>query len=309
MTTHRNILTYAALFGALSGCHVFDGGEISVSCDELDNCDPSPADTGLANNEGQIFGFALAAYDATNGLLTLEYLEDDTIVVSKTVNVTTTPGGGLEYAPTASGFYFSTSTGLIQHVSNAGDVTTIFSTENEVTAIESKDSELYAAIGGVIHKIPEDTLEDTLVIDGDFNDISDLFTGPNNDLYALDYDGESASIWTINADNSTALQSFSGLDDGARTVSAFVGREDVIYTCSNAGGVYIADELAKGNLIPAAFPSQLFDSATTSCGYDAMTGSYIIGTEDTIYRLHRDGSSETIATPASGLYISIDYVF
>ncbi len=309
MTPHRKILTYAALFGALSACHVFDSGEISVSCDEMDNCDPSPADTATPNNKGQLLGFALAAYDATSGLLTLEYVEDDTIVVSKTVTVKTTPGSGLEYAPATASFYFSTSTGLIQHASEAGDVTTIFSSENAVNALESKDSDLYAAIGGVIHKVPEDTLEDTLVIDGDFNDISDLFTGPNNDLYVLDHDGESASIWTIDTESSTASRSFSGLDGGDRTVGAFVGREDVIYTCSNAGGIYIADELAKGNLIPTAFPSQLFDSATTSCGYDAATGSYIIGTEDAIYRLHRDGSSETISTPATGLYISIDYVF
>jgi len=310
MTQHRSFPIVALVLGLSPACHVLDNGEISRTCDEMDGCGSSTEETGL-EVEVEVagsFGFAVASYNEDDGVLALEYFEDDVVVVSAEVDLETAPSSGLEYNANAETFYFTASSGAVQSVTGEGDSSSIFTSTLDITALEASGEFIYAIVSGGVYQVPKGGGDGTIV-DGDFGEVYGLFTGPNEEVYALENGGLFSSVWTIDGDAGTADATFESFDDGLRSVSAFVGHQDEIYSCSRAGAIYNVSDLIDGGAVPVAFTSELLDSNAATCGYDATTSSYIIGSEDAIYRLERDGTVQELSAPPAGQYIAIDYVF
>ena len=308
MTQHSSLSIAALIFGLMPACHVFDNGEISTTCDEMDGCGSASGETGIET--GGFFGFAVASYDEDNGVLALEYFEDDAVVVSAEVELESEPSSGLEYNANAETFYFTSDSGTVQSVTGDGDIGDVFSSTLEITALEAIGDYILSIVSGSLFQVPKGSAgDDGTVIDGDFGELYGLFVGSNEDVYALDYDGSHSSVFTVDSEAGTAEKTVSGFDDGLRSVGAFVGHQGEIYSCSRAGAIYNVNDLSDGNAVPVAFADDLLDSDAGACGYDATTGSYIIGSSNAIYRLERDGTVQEISAPPSGQYIAIDYVF
>jgi hypothetical protein len=308
MTQHHPFPIVALFLGLSPACHVFDNGEIPKTCDELTGCGSSTEETGL--EAVGTFGFAVASYDEDNSVLALEYFEDDAVVLSAEIELETAPSSGLEFNANAETFYFTSSSGDVQSVTADGDQSDVFSSTLDITALEASGDYIYALVSGSVYQVPKGgDGGEGMIINGDFGEGYGLFASPNGEVYALGYDGEASSVLAIDAEAGTASKTIESFDDGLRSVGAFVGHQDEIYSCSRAGAIYNVSDLRDGDTVPAAFASELLESNAAACGYDATTASYIIGSEDAIYRLERDGTVQEISAPPAGQYIAIDYVF
>ena len=314
MMLHRfpALLSLTAL--ALSGCHVFDDGAIDQTCNELPNCGGSTYDTGLDTaNDANDIGFAIASFDEDASELQIEYIEGGEVVYSVASEVNQAPGfqigEALEYDVAGGIFYFAlTGMDIVSWPveDSTGKSAQMYSLANPIMSLESDGDYLYADINNVLKRVNFETAQFE-ILSNVFESIDGLFADHNDSVYVVDR--ETISVSRLDSESGEIETVASGFDDGTRLKSAFIGYNDELYTCSSAGAIYSVANLADGNQVPSSYSDDIGSSEVAFCAYDPATTGYVLATQEAIYRLNRDGSLETIATPPIGSFVAIDFVY
>jgi len=300
-------------FGLLPACHVFDNGEITKTCDELPSCGDDSDDTGSSASGS--FGFALASGLEDYSQYALQYYQDGELVHDFEADVNLDEaedfGEGLEYVSDPATFYFTLTSTKVVEVTVSSLEVEMFSLSTDMRALES-DGELFYAImvgddgDSVIRRVDLENEDfDTYAVSTD--SIDGLFSDADGVVYVLDR--ETPSVLTLDSDSQSADIVASGFDDGTRVVSAFIGPEDELYSCSSVGAVYRVSDLEAGDLVPLVYSEELADISVGLCAYDPTTSTYVLATQEAIYSLGLDGSVETIATPPLDEFLMIDFVY
>ena len=295
-------------FGLLPACHVFDGGEIDVTCDEIPSCLDVSDDTS-ASATGS-FGFAVASGLEDYSQYSLQYYQDGELVhdLEGTASGVEENGGfgeALEYVSDPPSFYFSlTSTDIIQVTASDFSVEE-FTVSTDMRALESDGEQFYAIMGDAIRRVDLANADfETFTVSTD--SIDGLFSDADGGVYVLDR--QTPSVLALDSEAQSAETLASGFDDGTRVVSAFIGHDDALYSCSSAGAIYRVSDLEAGDLVPLVYSEELEGASVGLCAYDPTTTTYVLATQQAIYSLGLDGSVETLATPPMDEFLMIDFV-
>ncbi len=127
-------------FGLLSACHVFDSGEIDMTCDELPSCGDDSDDTGSSASAS--FGFALASGLEDYSQYALQYYQDGELVhdlEADAAGIEESGGFGqaLEYVSDPATFYFTLTSTQVIEVTVASLEVEEFVVSTDLRALES----------------------------------------------------------------------------------------------------------------------------------------------------------------------------
>jgi len=304
MATGGHLILSFLLLGA---CHVFETGEIPVTCDELDDCGVTVVPTTGS-------GIAISATDGTSWEATIfdgpEFNEIQRHASTGDL------AGPLAYDPDA-GLLYVNHYGAVYRFRQGEDA---FKEHMPQEASPVLDMALVTGPSEDGPKLPLLLTED--MIYGWWGDISpihperpltdlrSLAVSPNETLYVLDAgDGDGPDLYTVS--NTAPMTTHSeniGIDMSLLGGDLFFHGDELL-VCSSDGSVYAIDDIISGDTTNALAYTSSEVSQAVACAYDANLDRYLVATQDGVIYAIMSGEEEQIISLVSDSNYSDVYFF